>query len=61
VPPAVREQIVRDASAPTSLRSARDGRLIFFAGEAVTMLSADGTTVQRVVGFRFPAARRLRS
>ena len=43
------------------LRSARDGRLIFFAGEAITMLSADGTTVQRVVGFRFPAAQRLRS
>lgn len=43
------------------VRSARDGRLFFVAPDAITILSADGTTVTRVTGFRFPAERRLRS
>jgi hypothetical protein len=43
------------------VRSARDGRLFFVAPDAITILGADGTTVTRVTGFRFPAERRLRS
>jgi hypothetical protein len=43
------------------IRSARDGRLVFLEHEAIAILSADGATVTRVVGFRFPAEQRLRS
>jgi hypothetical protein len=43
------------------VRSDRDGRLFFLEAEAITILSADGTTVSRVVGFRFPSGRPLRS
>jgi hypothetical protein len=42
------------------IRSA-DGRLFFFERQAIAILSPDGATVTRVVGFRFPAAQRLRS
>ena len=43
------------------VRSTRDGRLFFRASEAIAILSADGATVARVTGFRYPAERRLRS
>jgi hypothetical protein len=43
------------------IRSTRDGRLFFLEHEAIAILSADGATVTRVVGFRFPAEQRLRS
>jgi hypothetical protein len=43
------------------VRSTRDGRLFFRASEAIAILGADGATVTRVTGFRFPAERRLRS
>ncbi len=43
------------------VRSARDGRLFFLAHEAIAILSADGASVTRVVGFRFPDERRLGS
>lgn len=43
------------------VRSARDGRLFFREPEAIAILSADGATVTRVVGFRFPGGPRLRS
>ena len=43
------------------VRSARDGRLVFLAPEAIAIMSADGASVTRVTGFRFPTERRLRS
>jgi hypothetical protein len=46
---------------PDVVRSARDGRLFFLEQEAIAILSADGATVTRVVGFRFPSGQRLRS
>jgi len=42
------------------VRSARDGRLFFLEHQAIAILSADGVTVTRVVGFRFPNEQRLR-
>jgi hypothetical protein len=44
-----------------AVRSARDGRLFFREQEAIAILSADGATVTRVLGFRFPGGPRLRS
>ena len=40
------------------VRSVRDGRLFYLEAEAdaISILSADGVTVTRVVGFRFPAS-----
>jgi hypothetical protein len=43
------------------VRSVRDGRLLFIENEAIAILSADGTTLTRVVGFRLPTEQRLRS
>jgi len=43
------------------IRAARDGRLLFLENEAIAILSADGSTVTRVVGFRLPTEQRLRS
>ena len=45
---------------PDVVRS-RDGRLYFLEHEAIVILTADGATVTRVVGFRFPSGQRLRS
>jgi hypothetical protein len=46
---------------PDVVRSARDGRLYFLEQETIAILSVDGATVTRVVGFRFPSGQRLRS
>jgi hypothetical protein len=43
------------------VRSTRDGGLVFRELEAVAILSADGTTVTRVLGYRFEGGPRLRS
>jgi hypothetical protein len=43
------------------VRSDRDGRLFFLEHEAVSILGADGASVTRVIGFRFPSGQRLRS
>jgi hypothetical protein len=43
------------------VRSARDGRLFFLEDDSIAILGADGMTVTRVVGFRFPSEQRLRS
>jgi hypothetical protein len=44
----------------SAFRSTRDGRLLFREREAIAILSADGATLTRVLGFRFPTAQRLR-
>jgi hypothetical protein len=40
---------------------ARDGRLFFLEHEAIVILTPDGASATRVVGFRFPSGQRLRS
>ena len=57
--PTLRDE--RRGTGAAVIRSTRDGRLFFLEQDALAILSADGATVSRVVGFRFPAEQRPRS